>query len=59
MKKTGTVIAVLVIFSLLFTFGSFAQMGQMPAIIAAEIKKGNEVLKLRDEKGFPVWSGHR
>jgi hypothetical protein len=29
-----------------------------PAIIAAEIKKGNEVLKLRDEKGFPVWSGH-
>ena len=30
-----------------------------PAIIAAEIKKGNEVLKLRDEKGFPVWSGWR
>jgi len=30
-----------------------------PAIIAAEIKKGNKVLKLRDEKGFPVWSGHR
>jgi hypothetical protein len=29
MKKTGTVIAVLAIFSLLFTFGSFAQMGQM------------------------------
>jgi len=30
-----------------------------PAIIAAEIKKGNEILKLRDEKGFPVWSGWR
>ena len=29
-----------------------------PAIIAGEIKKGNEVLKLRDEKGVPVWSGH-
>lgn len=30
-----------------------------PAIIAAEVKKGNEILKLRDEKGFPVWSGWR
>jgi hypothetical protein len=30
-----------------------------PAIIAAEIKKGNEILKLRDENGFPVWSGWR
>ncbi len=30
-----------------------------PAIIAAEIKKGDEVLKLRDENGFPVWSGWR
>lgn len=30
-----------------------------PAIIAAEIKKGNEILRLRDERGFPVWSGWR
>ena len=30
-----------------------------PAIIAAEVKKGDEVLKLRDENGFPVWSGWR
>jgi len=30
-----------------------------PAIIATEVKKGNEMLKLRDEKGFPVWSGWR
>jgi hypothetical protein len=30
-----------------------------PAIIAAEIKKGAEILKLRDENGFPVWSGWR
>lgn len=30
-----------------------------PAIIAAEVRKGDEVLKLRDENGFPVWSGWR
>jgi hypothetical protein len=30
-----------------------------PAIIAAEVKKGDEVLKLRDENGVPVWSGWR
>jgi len=28
-----------------------------PAIIAAEVKRGDEVLKLRDENGFPVWAG--
>jgi hypothetical protein len=30
-----------------------------PAIIAAEVKKGDEVLTLRNESGFPVWSGWR
>lgn len=30
-----------------------------PAIIAAEVKKGDEILKLRDETGFPVWAGWR
>ncbi len=30
-----------------------------PAIIAAEVKKGDEVLKLRNEKGIPYWSGWR
>jgi len=30
-----------------------------PALIAAEIKKGADILKLRDENGFPVWSGWR
>ena len=30
-----------------------------PAIIAAEVKKGDETLKLRDESGFPVWAGWR
>lgn len=28
-----------------------------PAIIAAEVKKGDEVLKLRDAAGVPVWAG--
>jgi hypothetical protein len=27
------------------------------AIIAREIKKGDQVLTLRDAKGFPLWSG--
>ena len=30
-----------------------------PAIIAAEVKKGDEVLQLRDETGVPKWSGWR
>lgn len=30
-----------------------------PAIVAIEVKKGDDVLKLRDESGFPVWSGWR
>jgi len=33
-------------------------MGQ-PAVIAAEVKKGDIVLKLRDDNGIPVWSGWR
>ncbi len=28
-----------------------------PAIIAAEVKKGDEILKLRDENGLPFWRG--
>jgi hypothetical protein len=30
-----------------------------PALIAAEVKKGEHKLRLRDESGFPVWSGWR
>ncbi|MCI0532511.1 MAG: hypothetical protein L0Y74_11305 [candidate division Zixibacteria bacterium] len=30
-----------------------------PAIIAAEIKKGDAVLVLRDENGYPLWAGWR
>jgi hypothetical protein len=33
--------------------------GGKPAIVAAEVKKGDDVLKLRDDAGFPVWSGWR
>jgi hypothetical protein len=29
------------------------------AILAADVKKGDEMLKLRDENGYPVWSGWR
>ena len=30
-----------------------------PALIAAEVKKGDQVLKLRDAAGTPVWAGWR
>jgi len=39
--------------------GSRISFQGKPAIIAAELKKGTEILKLRDENGFPVWSGWR
>jgi hypothetical protein len=39
--------------------GSRISFAGKPALIAAEVKKGNEVLKLRDDAGLPVWSGWR
>jgi hypothetical protein len=39
--------------------GSRIKFEGKPAIIAAEVKKGDEVLKLRDETGIPSWSGWR
>ncbi len=39
--------------------GSRVTFEGKPAIIAAEIKKGEETLKLRDENGFPLWAGWR
>ncbi len=30
-----------------------------PAIIASEVKKGDEILRLRDENGLPFWRGRR
>ncbi|MEW6162556.1 MAG: DNA-binding protein [Nitrospirota bacterium] len=37
--------------------GSRVTMMGNPAIIAAELKKGDSVLVLRDSAGIPVWSG--
>lgn len=39
--------------------GSRINFEGKPAIIAANVKKGDAVLALRDEKGIPVWSGWR
>jgi hypothetical protein len=39
--------------------GSKITFGGKPAMIATEVKKGDEVLKLRDDSGFPVWAGWR
>jgi hypothetical protein len=37
--------------------GSRVSFGGKPAIVAAEVKKGDQVLKLRDDSGAPLWSG--
>lgn len=37
--------------------GSRVAIGGKPAIIAAEVRKGEERLKLRDENGVPAWAG--
>jgi hypothetical protein len=39
--------------------GSRIMFEGKPAIIAAEVKKGDQVLVLRDANGFPAWSGWR
>jgi len=39
--------------------GSRVTFQEKPAIIAAEIKKGDEILKLRDDAGIPAWAGWR
>ncbi len=39
--------------------GSRITFDGKPAIIAAKIRKGDEVLMLRDENGIPAWSGWR
>ena len=35
--------------------GSRVTVDGKPAIIAAQVKKEDETLKLRDENGIPVW----
>jgi hypothetical protein len=37
--------------------GSKTARGEESVFIAAEVKKGSEVLKLRDESGAPAWAG--
>ena len=39
--------------------GVQAVRGGQNIFIAGEVKKGSEVLKLRDDAGIPVWSGWR
>ena len=39
--------------------GSRVTFDGKPAIIAMELRKGDEMLKLRDDSGYPVWSGWR
>ena len=39
--------------------GSRITFQDKPAIIAAEVKKGDEILKLRDGNGSPAWAGWR
>ncbi|HEX6212285.1 MAG TPA: DNA-binding protein [Methylomirabilota bacterium] len=39
--------------------GSRVTVQGQPALIAAEVKKGDQVLKLRDDSGVPVWAGWR
>lgn len=39
--------------------GSRVIFQDKPAIIAEEVKKGDVVLKLRNEQGIPAWSGWR
>ncbi|MEW6387247.1 MAG: DNA-binding protein [Thermodesulfobacteriota bacterium] len=37
--------------------GSRVTMGGKPLIIANYVKKGDQVLKLRDDRGMPLWRG--
>jgi hypothetical protein len=39
--------------------GSRVTYEDKPVIIAAELRKGDQVLRLRDASGTPVWSGWR
>jgi hypothetical protein len=39
--------------------GSRVTLQGQPTLIAAEVKKGDEVLKLRDDAGVPMWAGWR
>ncbi|GAB6263218.1 hypothetical protein [Photobacterium sp. R1] len=39
--------------------GSRITFDDTPVVIATEVRKGNQVLMLRDPNGYPAWSGWR
>jgi len=39
--------------------GSRISIQGQPTIIAAAVKKGDQVLRLRDDQGLPLWAGPR
>ncbi len=39
--------------------GSRVTVAGKPALIAAEVTKGDALLKLRDDSGIPAWAGWR
>ena len=39
--------------------GSRLSIQGQPTLIAQEVKKGDKVLRLRDDKGVPLWTGPR
>jgi hypothetical protein len=39
--------------------GSRVDVNGKPAIIAQQVRRGDQVLALRDEAGFPLWRGRR
>jgi hypothetical protein len=39
--------------------GSRVTFDGAPALIAAEVKKGDDILRLRDRDGYPAWAGWR
>jgi hypothetical protein len=39
--------------------GSRVAISGKPTIIAGEIRRGDSILKLRDDAGMPIWSGWR
>ena len=39
--------------------GSRMTYNGAPALIATQVRKGSDVLKLRDADGYPVWAGWR
>jgi hypothetical protein len=43
----------------LAVMGSRITLEGKPVIIAAEVRKGEDVLVIRDARGFPAWSGWR